>query len=54
MVFLEDIARHVHHVVGIEVGKGQTGVAQVVFDGILVLVVGTIGGDAAFVVVYRL
>ena len=41
MVFLQDLVRGryvglVHHAVGVQVGEGDTGIAEVVFYGVLV------------------
>jgi hypothetical protein len=45
------IACYVHYAVGVEVGKGQTGIAEVVSDTVLVLPVGSYGRDAPLRVV---
>jgi hypothetical protein len=42
MIFLQNIAWHIDYVVGIEVGEGDSGVAEVVFYGVLVLIANTI------------
>ena len=41
MVFLQDLVRGryvglVHHAVGVQVGEGDSGIAEVVFDGVFI------------------